>query len=71
MCLHLFNIGHVIYVLDSFFDANSMVVSILGLDKPKKAIFLFYMFSAPFFNLNSTVMVIICVHGCLFMVPFT
>ena len=29
MCLHLFNMGHMIYVLDRFFDANLMVASIL------------------------------------------
>ena len=28
MCLLLFNVGHMIYVLDRFFDANSMVVSV-------------------------------------------
>jgi hypothetical protein len=32
MCLLLFNIGHMIYVLEQFFNANSMVVSILRSD---------------------------------------
>jgi hypothetical protein len=36
MCLHLSNIGHIIYVLDLFFDMNSMMVSILGLDNQKR-----------------------------------
>ena len=29
MCLLLFNMGHMIYVLDQFFDVNSMVVSVV------------------------------------------
>ena len=29
MCLLLFNMGHMIYVLDQFFNVNSMVVSVV------------------------------------------
>jgi len=32
ICLLLFNMGHMIYVLDQFFNVNSMVVSILWSD---------------------------------------
>ena len=32
MCLRLFNMGHMIYVLDRFFNVNSMVASILQSD---------------------------------------
>src|ERR1700677_3963533 len=34
MCLCLFNMGHMIYVLDRFFNVNLMVASILRSDYP-------------------------------------
>ena len=38
MCLLLFNMGHMIYVLDQFFDVNSMVMSVLWSEWPYMAI---------------------------------
>ena len=42
-----------------------------GIRLTKKGNLLIYMFSTPFFNLNSTVIVIIYVCGCLFRKVFT